>query len=75
MIIIFKACGKKKYKLAEIIGILTIVFEIIFGFFVLVPTGEYKYTVKVGKEVSAIEMQEKYDIVSQDGDVWVIKVK
>jgi hypothetical protein len=40
------------------------------------PTGKYKYTVSIDdQKVKLIEFYNKYDIVSQDGELWTIKDK
>jgi hypothetical protein len=39
------------------------------------PTGKYEYTVTIGKEVNLLEFNKKYEIVKQDGELWIIKDK
>ena len=38
-------------------------------------TGRYKYEATIDKDVPFIEVYEKYDVVKQKGDIWVLKDK
>ena len=40
-----------------------------------VPTGRYKYEVLIDETVSVTELYEKYEIVGQDGKIWIIEDK
>ena len=40
-----------------------------------VPTGRYQYEVTIDKSVSVTELYEKYDIIEQRGDIWVLEDK
>lgn len=53
------------------------------GFIVLVsifassvePTGRYRYECTIDKSVSMTEVYEKYEVVEQRGDIWVLEDK
>ena len=38
-------------------------------------TGRYKYEATIDEDVPFIEVYEKYDVVKQKGDIWVLKDK
>ena len=38
-------------------------------------TGRYKYEATIDENVPFIEVYEKYDVVKQKGDIWVLKDK
>ena len=39
------------------------------------PTGRYKYECTIDKSVSITEVYEKYEVVEQRGDIWVLQDK
>ena len=39
------------------------------------PTGRYKYEVTIDDTVSMSEVYEKYTVVKQKGDIWILKDK
>jgi hypothetical protein len=39
------------------------------------PTGKYEYTVTISKNVNLLEFNNKYEIVQQDGELWIIRDK
>ena len=39
------------------------------------PTGRYKYECTIDKSVSMTEVHEKYEVVEQRGDIWVLRDK
>lgn len=41
----------------------------------LVPTGRYEYEVLLSEEVSFTELYERYEIVEQRGEIWVLRDK
>ena len=55
----------------------------ILGIFILIiisdeiqePTGRYKYEVIIDDTVSITELYEKYEVVEQRGEIWVLKDK
>lgn len=40
-----------------------------------VPTGKYKYEVTIDKDVSFTELNSKYNIIEQRGDIYVLEDK
>ena len=38
-----------------------------------IPTGQYTYEVTIDESVSMTKLYEKYEIVEQRGDLWVLK--
>lgn len=64
--------------LAGIMAILCVL-----GIFILIiisdelqePTGRYKYEVIIDDTVSVTELYEKYEVVDQRGEIWVLKDK
>lgn len=38
-----------------------------------IPTGRYKYVAKVKSRISMTEFNEKYDLILQDGDIWIFE--
>lgn len=39
------------------------------------PTGKYRYEVTIDRTVSFIDMYEKYEIIEQRGNIWVLEDK
>lgn len=40
-----------------------------------VPTGQYQYEVTINDTVSMTKLYEKYEVVEQRGDIWVLEDK
>lgn len=70
-----------KRKLDKVIGLIiftiSMVAMYIFGLgheMFRLPTGKYEYTVSIDdNKVKVFEFNEKYEIVSQEGELWIIK--
>ena len=45
------------------------------GFSPEVPTDRYEYIVKIDDEASFVDIYEKYEVVEQKGDVWILQDK
>lgn len=45
------------------------------GFSPEVPTDRYEYIVKINDDASFVEIYEKYEVVEQKGDVWILQDK
>ena len=59
-------------------GILFLIISIVIGTVDLEKsknTGRYKYEATIDEDVPFIEVYEKYDVVKQKGDIWVLKDK
>ena len=39
------------------------------------PVGRYKYEVTISEEVSMVEIHERYDVIEQRGQIWVLEDK
>lgn len=40
-----------------------------------VPTGRYRYEVTIDDSVSFLDLQEKYDVIEQNGKIWTLEDK
>lgn len=59
-----------------IFSLLTLIILIIItSIFFEQPTGRYKYECTIDDSVSMTEVYEKYEVVEQRGDIWVLKDK
>ena len=40
-----------------------------------IPTGRYRYEVTIDDSVSFLDLQEKYDVIEQNGKIWTLEDK
>ena len=40
-----------------------------------VPTGRYKYEVTIDESVDFVDIYDKYEVMDQRGDIWILKEK
>lgn len=73
--------GEPNYIVSEIvIGLFisllpALIAPVLFDDVHMVPTGKYEYTVTIDDSVSFTEFTDRYTIIEQNGDVFVIKEK
>ena len=70
---VFFSCLAKSYC-GQAILFLGIFISLIFTLTFFIPTGEYtQYKVTISDKVNFVEFNEKYEIISQDGEIYTIK--
>ena len=57
------------------IGIIAIMASIAIPLFIQQPTGRYEYECIIDESVDFVDIYEKYKVIEQRGDIWVLKDK
>ena len=60
------------------LGFLILSLVVMFSFVIINPqteTGRYRYEVTIDDDVSFLDLQEKYDVIEQNGRIWVLEDK
>lgn len=63
------------FEISSICGIILCTFGLLSMFFIESGTGKYTYKVTISDEVNFVEFNNKYEIIDQDGLIYIIKEK
>ena len=70
-----KKIGTKLATISTFLGIVLFFIDWLCGIIITVPTGKYEYKVTISDEVNFVEFNNKYEIIDQDGLIYIIKEK
>lgn len=75
ILIVGIAANDTEVKMSAAIPIMSTLLLLIFGLCDSGGTGRYEYEVTIDESVDFIDIYEKYDVIEQRGEIWVLEDK